>query len=378
MTFKKRLLALLMVVLMIVVSAPTVLAATKNVEAQAGKTVQVEFVYNPAYNLSGFITYDDPNGVVDSVKITLVDLKDGMMGRVSDNGVWVVPAFDAVSGKITVRVSVAIKANAATGSRVNVYFNGNYGDATKGIGDDTPIDNETAVITVTRGSASGNTNPGTSNTPSVDYTELQRQIAIANGLNSAEYTADSWDNLLVALSVANGALNSKSQSVVDEAAEELAEAIAALVRIDYSALLAALAEAEAFLKTNELAGLMEQLLDAVERGKALLVSGDPEAVAACAKEITDLLAKIKALIKEMGNGEVIIEKVPVEVVVPPTDDFCNISMHKVWPVLFFCSLALNAILIGFGLVYIKKKRKVQTDETPLVDYDIDYDIDDEQ
>ena len=50
--------------------------------------------------------------------------------------------------------------------------------------------------------------------------------------------------------------------------------------------------------------------------------------------------------------------------------FCNISIHKVWPILFFISLAANVVLV---VVLVKKngtKKKNQVDNTPLVDYDI--------
>ena len=60
----------------------------------------------------------------------------------------------------------------------------------------------------------------------------------------------------------------------------------------------------------------------------------------------------------------------VEVEVPPKGEYCNIPMHKVWPVLFFVSLAVNVALIVLIIVYISKKKKNQKDNTPLVDYDI--------
>lgn len=377
----KRVLALLMVVLMIVSMAPVAMAATSNVEASAGSTAKVDFIYNPAYNLSGEFTYDDPNGIVESVKVVFVDLANGFSGSVIDgNGVWVVPVSDPVGIKITVRLEVKIKAGAATGSIVTVYFNGNYGDANKGVGDDTEV-SEKALITVTKGESPAMpdkpdtpTNPSVPGGSSIDYSELERQIAIANGLNSATYTDASWDALEAALRVAKRALTSTSQNEVDKAAADLAEAIATLVKMSYADLLGALAEVSAFMKDNELADLWQQLLDAVERGKQLLTSGDQEAVNACAAEIRELLQKLKDKLKDLGNGEVIIEKVPVEVVVPPTEDFCNIPMHKVWPILFWISLAFNAAFIGVGAYVFAKKRTKQKDAMPLVDYDINDDV----
>ena len=60
--------------------------------------------------------------------------------------------------------------------------------------------------------------------------------------------------------------------------------------------------------------------------------------------------------------------------VPPTDDYCNISTHPVWPVLLIISLILNAGLVGLIVVYVARKRKKVTDDIPLVDYDINDDI----
>ena len=61
----------------------------------------------------------------------------------------------------------------------------------------------------------------------------------------------------------------------------------------------------------------------------------------------------------------------VEVEVEPKDDFCNISIHKVWPILFWISLALNIALAALIVVYIVRRRNsTQKDDTPLVDYNI--------
>ena len=68
--------------------------------------------------------------------------------------------------------------------------------------------------------------------------------------------------------------------------------------------------------------------------------------------------------------EVEVEK-EVEVEVEPSDDYCNIKIHYVWPILFFISLALNLGFIALIVVYVVRRKKNQTDDTPLVDYDID-------
>ena len=80
----------------------------------------------------------------------------------------------------------------------------------------------------------------------------------------------------------------------------------------------------------------------------MLGSDDQAQVDAAAKQINDLIEQLAG-----GNGK-----------------FCNISIHKVWPILFFISLAANVVLV---VVLVKKngtKKKNQVDNTPLVDYDI--------
>jgi len=62
----------------------------------------------------------------------------------------------------------------------------------------------------------------------IDYTELNKQIGIAEGLNADDYTAESWANLEAALEDARAARESIEQDVVDAAAAALKAAIDAL------------------------------------------------------------------------------------------------------------------------------------------------------
>ncbi len=64
--------------------------------------------------------------------------------------------------------------------------------------------------------------------PVVDYTELNRQITIAEGLKEKDYTADSWKTLKNALEKAIEARKSTSQTEVDAATKALKDAIEAL------------------------------------------------------------------------------------------------------------------------------------------------------
>ena len=205
-------------------------------------------------------------------------------------------------------------------------------------------------------------------TTDLDDTGLMRQIAIANGLRRSDYTDKSWEAVMAALTSANWALNGNSQNAADAAEEALRAAISALVRMDYSDLSEALDSTEEFVASAELSGLWMQLAEAVAEGRELMTSGDQEAVDAAADRINGLLEQIRAAMNDGSTPGVIIQEVPVEV--PPTDAYCNIPMHRVWPVLFFLSFAVNAALAAVIVIYIRRKKQNRVDDMPLVDYDI--------
>ena len=214
------------------------------------------------------------------------------------------------------------------------------------------------------------TTPTTKPSTKIDYTELNKQIDIAKGLDEKLYTDESWAALEAALKDAKAKKSSKSQSAVDAAAEALKNAIAALVEMDYSALTGALEQAEKLGDNDALAELFRQLCEAVAEGKELLNSGDQAAVNASAAKILDILAQIAEKMEQMGQSEIVEVPVEVEKEVLPSGEYCNIPMHKVWPILFWISLALNAGFILFFVIYFARKKKNRTDNTPLVDYDI--------
>lgn len=205
-------------------------------------------------------------------------------------------------------------------------------------------------------------------TDNLDDTELKRQIAIANGLNRMDYTSESWAAMEAALDKACEAMVGNNQITADKAAEDLKNAISALVQMDYTALEAVLSDVEKMSESKPQHTLFLQLLNAAERGSALLTSGDQAAVDAAAAELAHLYAQLEAAIEGEKKPDVVVQEIPVEV--PPTDDYCNIAGHRVWLVLFFLSLAVNVILVIVIAVYTSRKKRNQRDDTPLVDYDI--------
>ena len=202
----------------------------------------------------------------------------------------------------------------------------------------------------------------------IDDTQLLLQIAIAHGLSRADYTKESWQMVTDALALANDALNGDSQAAADDAEKALSKAIDGLVKMDYSALRSVLTEVEQMVAESETTTMWHELSCAAYNGQLLLSSGSQEDVDAATKQIRDLIAQTRVMMEKQEALNVVIKEVPVEV--PPTDDFCNIARHRVWPVLFAVSAVLNVALVAVMVIYIHNKKKNQKDDTPLVDYDI--------
>ena len=211
----------------------------------------------------------------------------------------------------------------------------------------------------------------------VDLSNLKLQVAIVNGLNEYDYTGESWDVLSKAFDegmdlIRNGA---PDQKTANEAAKVLEAAIGSLVRMDYSQLEKALSAVYSCIGENEqFYDIWSKIDEAEKKARPLLISGDQAAVDAAAKELNDLLEELEAYYAgtEAESGVVIKE---VEVKVPPSEDYCNISMHGVWPVLFAVSVVLNIALAGM-MAYMFMKKRNTVDDIPLVNYDIDDDFDD--
>lgn len=112
-------------------------------------------------------------------------------------------------------------------------------------------------------------------------------------------------------------------------------------------------------------------MDALVSATELLTSNDQKSIDEAAAQLNALVDEIEDLINSLSVTETVIKEVEVEVEVEPQDDYCNIKIHYVWPVLFFISLALNLGFIALIVVFVVRRKKNQTDDTPLVDYDID-------
>ena len=230
------------------------------------------------------------------------------------------------SGAKTVTALVGAPSGAKMGDVYTVTFTYNAYDA-----DGNDSGTQTVVKTVTVGDKDSSPDGIGGGTGVVDTTELEKKIQEAKDLNPNDYSKERWDALQDALTKAEEALNSKKQSDIDAALKELTEALNAMQKIDYTALDKALA-------------------DALKRADEVRRTGDQAAVDALADEINGLLEQLLA---NTANGE-----------------SCNIGSHKVWPILFFVSFAVNLVLTFVIVKNVNRRKRNRKDSTPLVDYDI--------
>lgn len=375
MKFAKRITALLLALLLVTAVVPVSHAATSDKSVAPDTTVTLYFTYSGIFGVDGTFAINDPDNIVKSWKVGNPNAP-GMSGNISGVDCYLYTSGKTnVGSDVSIPVVVTISTTAVAGQSATISFN--YALCTDGVlGTMSAYKTDTAKVTIEAESGPVEEIPLPDNKDPnrVDYSDLERQIAIANGLNQSDYTSDSWAVLQAALVKAEDTLaNSKNQDDVDAAAEDLAEAIFALVKMDYSKLEAALAAVEEFADSQEIYDLWLKLADAVTRGKQLLSSGDQAAVDAAAEDIRAILAQLMDALSSNipstgGDGS------QSEVVVPPEEDFCNIPLHKVWPVLFFMSLAVNVGLIALIVIYVAKRKKNMKDDTPMVDYDIDDDF----
>ena len=208
---------------------------------------------------------------------------------------------------------------------------------------------------------------------SLDYSELEYQIGLANGLDSYEYTLETWEVLQSAVESGNKRLAGGSlQSDLDGAAEDIELAIENLVKMDYQSLMDALDVIyEKIDEDPQTHDVWYRLDKAVDKARPLLISGDQEAVDEMTQTLNALIEELAIYEKSAVNPDVIVKEVEVEV--PPEKDYCNIPGHRIWLTLLVVSGVLNVLLItAFAYVLFKKRSAVE--HTPLVSYDFEEDF----
>ncbi len=186
---------------------------------------------------------------------------------------------------------------------------------------------------------------------SLDTANLEKLVAVADNLIQGNYTADTWKALDDARFAADTALAGKSQQAVDSAAAKMAQALSAMVPMDFTALKTALAATDAWVDAQPGAdALWDQLLNLVEQEQAARTEGDQKKVDSLAAEITKTLDQLKAATEVTGSNS------------------------TPWIILFVVSFLFNAALVVLMLMKTRNVKKCQKDDVPLVEYDIDDDL----
>lgn len=263
-------------------------------------------------------------------------------------------------------VTVSASSNAKVGDSIDVTFTYTYSNNEGPMGPYT----STETVTVVGGSSGGGDTPITPDQPTkpdkpsepavkIDYSELNKWIKEKQGLDSSKYTKDTWDLVEEAYNKALNLRNSKKQDAVDAGAKALKEAIEGLKEMDYTLLEEAIAAAKKLGDSEELGSLWMKLADALKDGVGLLTSNDQQAVNDGAALINSIISQLNEELEKLREANAVYE-----------GDYCNISIHHVWPILFFVSLGVNVILAIVAIMLGKRRMGNKKDNTPLVDYQI--------
>lgn len=338
-----------------------------------GETVSFVIEYENSCAVEGKISFSNP-AIISNVQY---DISGCKMDGLAENGLIFLYTGkpEGVSGKVVITVTVLSTAPTGSSSIVTIDYNLTQP------GSNVPGETQTIVNTVaviTDQGVQPTDPPATQPTsPSVKYAdtaELKKQIAIADSLTSYQYTGETWAELEKAVSNGRSLLNSTDQTKVDNAAREIKAKLQALAPMDYTKLQAALDGAENLGDLSELAEYWKRFVQALTDARIQRTSGDQAAVDAAAQELIDSKEALLQALKDMEQVVVVDKEVPVEV--PPSYDFCNIPVHTVHKIIMIASLILNGLLIALILAYLHKKHMLEKDTTPLVNYEIDDDLED--
>ena len=354
--FKKVATRVVSVALALVLTATVAFAGeSKTTKAGSSDSVTVASV-SKVHGVNGTISVSDPSGILESYSFSAGSGLSGK-GEISGGSVFFSHS-DAFSGNI--KASYKVAKGATVGATATITFTGETADENG----DMHSFSDSAVITVGKASSGSSSSDSSSSgstgvtapttvTPATkaDLTELERLIAIANQLNKADYTADSWANLIAALHKAKSMTVYNAQADVDAAAAALQAAIDGLVKIDYTELLAAIQSAKDLMDSTEFSKLWNELLSALDNANANLEGTSQAEVDSAAAALREIVAKLEEILNAMNT--------PAE----PAEGVCTVPFHKLLIMLLVVSCGLNVIL-GFVLYNNSKKRK--QDNVPMV------------
>lgn len=367
MKFMKKALVLLVALALLVCTVPLKADAATGYSVTSGSVVTLDVAMA---NIWGFevesITFSN-QGMIQSLSFDDTDLPRALGGDCTNNHPYYTAS--SVVSKAVFHILVKVAGNPGDSCTVTVNYK-------------TSVSQGDAIVTVTPAplvyqiSIKQNTPtpPPTPPAPTVpmELEELNNQIAVAEGLEQGKYTADSWENLQTALTAAYSARNSRDQNVIDQAAAGLKDAIAALVKMDYLALTAAIDAAKLLVSDNDDGRLWAELSNALTDAMALLDCADQAKVDAAAQRLLDAVSAIQRYLAQKED-DTPVETLPQPTIPEEVGDRCDYPSHKVWPVLFWISLVLNVACGVLIVSYIIAKAKNRKDTTPLVEYDIEDD-----
>ena len=260
-------------------------------------------------------------------------------------------------------VTVSASSSAKVGDSIDVTFTYTYSNNDGPMGPYTTTETVTVVSGggVTPGDPDQPTQPDKPSEPAVkiDYSELNKWIKEKQELDGSKYTKDTWGVVEDAYNKALNLRYSKSQDAVDAGAKALKEAIEGLKEMDYTLLEEAIAAAKKLGDSEELGSLWMKLADALKDGVGLLTSNDQQAVNDGAALINSIISQLNEELEKLREANAVYE-----------GEYCNISIHHVWPILFFVSLGVNVILAIVAIMLGKRRMGNKKDNTPLVDYQI--------
>lgn len=347
----KLLLGALLAVLMISLLSVTAMAAT----VTPGGSTSVSFSVSDVCGVQ-IDSYDGSGSSSLSVGSASVS------GGTSSGSV----GYSAEPTTFWISVDVSASSSAKVGDSITVSISYYYSVD----GTDISPSSYTDTVTVVGGGSSGGDTPITPDQPTqpdkpsepavkIDYSELNKWIKEKQGLDSSKYTKDTWDLVEEAYNKALNLRNSKKQDAVDAGAKALKEAIEGLKEMDYTLLEEAIAAAKKLGDSEELGSLWMKLADALKDGVGLLTSNDQQAVNDGAALINSIISQLNEELEKLREANAVYE-----------GDYCNISIHHVWPILFFVSLGVNVILAIVAIMLGKRRMGNKKDNTPLVDYQI--------
>ncbi len=365
--------AVLIALLLLVANFTSVALAATDAKVQPGETVKLTLDLGEVYGIDGEFTISNE----EDFTVTLSG--DGVSGK---KCYFYSQTTEPTA--LTYTATVVAKSSAANGASCTITLNYEDWNATGDTATERTI-TKTVVVEIPQETTEPEETtpteapkPTTPNTPAttptepgaeLDYTELDKQIKLANALTPNGYTDESWAAFLAALEKANAAMKSKDQAEIDAAAAELAAAMEGLKAVDYSKLEAAIGKAEDLLNSSDLTNVFNDLFKGLKDANALLESNSQAAVDEGVQKLEALIAALEKALADLNKGEQ--PTTPTEPTDPNSgDEYCNIPMHYTWPVLFFISLAVNVVFVVLLVLYIVKRKKNQKDNTPLVNYDI--------